>query len=419
MSEIGVQTPLVRRRARPQSGLGRDGIGARQASLRQRNLSLVLRQVLACSEPPSRADVAALTGLTRSTVSRLVDELIEGQLLAELEAQGTGRAGRPALPLVPRGGHLMSLGLELNVSHLSVYLLDFAGDVVAERVVDGDFANSDPEAALALVAQHAREVLAEAPHGRLVACGLALPGLVDVDQGILLRAPNLGWSGVPAADILRRHLALPDDVVVTLGNEADTSAITVAMDAPGSPSDISGFLYISGETGIGSSAVLSGGVIGGRHGWAGELGHVCVDPDGLQCRCGATGCVEAYAGARALCQHAGVDEVEQLRAAAEAGDAHALRAIRQAGSALGVGVSAALNLLDLPVVVLGGHLSRLDKWVVPELEAQLASRLLAYELAPPQVVIVDSAVSRAAHGAAIAGFEPVLAHPDQFLHAAS
>lgn len=402
------------RRSRPVSALGAGQPGAKQSDLRERNLSLVLRQVLACSEPPSRADVSALTGLTRSTVSRLVDELIGGGMLSELTATGTGRAGRPALPLIPRENALCTLGLELDVSHRSAFVLDLNGRVLASRAIESDHAGSDPVVAMGDLAALAREVLAEADPGRLVGTAVAVPGLVDNARGVLLRAPNLGWTDVAIADVLRSALELPDEVVVIVGNEADFSATTIAMTAPGSPSAMGDFLYISGETGIGSAAVYDAGVAGGRHGWAGELGHVTVKPDGLRCGCGATGCLEAYAGARALCTLAGVPDIASLRAAAQAGDATAIDALSEAGTALGIAVAGALNLLDLPLVVIGGHLSHLADWVLPTMEVQLRERVLAYELAPPDIV-VDTSSNPAALGAALEAFTAVLERPVPWL----
>lgn len=415
-SRAGAET--LKRRARPTSSLRSGQPGARQSDLRERNLSLVFRQVLACTEPPSRADVSALTGLTRSTVSRLVDELLGGGMLLELEALGTGRAGRPALPLVPAAGALRSLGLELNVSHLAVFVMDLDGTVLASADKDGDYANSSPTEVLGTLATMTREALDNSGPGRLVGAAIAVPGLVDSVRGVLLRAPNLGWLDVPVADILRGALSLGDDITLVVGNEADFAAETIAMDAPGKPSELGDFLYISGETGIGSSAVVGSGVAGGRHGWAGELGHICADPNGPPCGCGATGCVEAFAGAKAVRQRAGVETIEQLMAAAEQDDPDAIEALRRAGAAVGVGISAALNLLDLPVVVIGGHLGRLGRWVVPTIEDELEHRMLAYELSPPAIIPMGNDTSPAAQGAALAAFAPVLAHPSAWLEPA-
>ncbi|MGO3797352.1 MAG: helix-turn-helix domain-containing protein, partial [Pauljensenia sp.] len=111
------------------------------------NLSLVLSHVLADPGGVSRAAVAAATGITRATVSRLVDELIGAGALSELAPLNPGR-GRPAVPLVPRRGRFVALGLEVNVGSLSARAVDLTGAVLAEEVVSGDFSTTGPDVAM-------------------------------------------------------------------------------------------------------------------------------------------------------------------------------------------------------------------------------------------------------------------------------
>ena len=121
---------------------------ARQGSLREHNLGIVLREVLDAAAtgapPPSRADVASATGLARATVSALVDRLVASGLVAELEPVPTLRAGRPAVPLAAPSGTLAALGAEVNVDYLGVRVVDLARTVLVERVVHGDYRGSDP-----------------------------------------------------------------------------------------------------------------------------------------------------------------------------------------------------------------------------------------------------------------------------------
>lgn len=181
--------------AATQSAAARGASGAAtQASLRERNLSLVLSQVAGCDSPTSRADVAALTGLTRSTVSRLVDELVAAGLVDEGDPVTGGQRGRPAVPLEPAAGTLVGLGLEVNVWHVAAHVVDLRGQSISNRIVEGDFVNSDPAPVLAQLVEVGVACLAQArelhPHLRLAGVQLALPGLVG--GATLLRAPNLG-----------------------------------------------------------------------------------------------------------------------------------------------------------------------------------------------------------------------------------
>lgn len=398
--------------AAAQSAAARSASGAAtQASLRERNLALVLSQVAAWETPTSRADVAALTGLTRSTVSRLVDELVAGRLVDEGEPITGGQRGRPAVPLEPASGTLVGLGLEVNVWHVAASVVDLRGHALADRLVEGDFVGSDPDAVLRQAAEVGIGCLGEArnqhPGVRLAGVQLALPGLVDA--GTLLRAPNLGWRDVSPLPALGQALAASGwdpGAHLWAANEADCAALTVLQ---GSKHD--DLLYVSGEVGIGSAAVVGGDVMTGRHGWAGELGHVCVNDSGPRCGCGSHGCLEVYAGRRALLEASGVDSLESLVDALRAGDARALAAVDTAAHALAVAVSAALNLLDLPRVVLGGHLAVVFEWLQPSLSRELNQRVLSAPFSPPEVSAVSLDPAPAARGAALAVRRRVLADP--------
>jgi predicted NBD/HSP70 family sugar kinase len=390
--------------------------GARPSTLRAGNLALVLRTVCASPEPLSRADVAAVTGLSRATASRLVDDLVAGGVLDESERAPLPRRGRPATPLVPGSG-LAGLGLQVDAGLLAARVLDLAGRVVAEDVEEGDFVGSDPAATLRRLGALTAGTLARLPRGvRLVGAGLALPGIVDVGAGVLLRAPNLGWSDERPADVLAAHL--PEGVAPVLGNEADLAARTVAEVAPGRPGGHRDFLYLSGQIGIGGAAVLGGRVMTGSSGWAGEVGHVCVDPAGPDCRCGSTGCLEQYAGRHALLAAAGLPldtPPEELAARAAAGDPAARGALDTAAWALGVALPGVLNVLDLPAVVLGGHLGELAGPIRPALEGHLARRVLSARWRRPVIETAGTAVAAGATGAALGGLDAVLADPGRWL----
>ncbi|MGY1683102.1 ROK family protein [Geodermatophilus sp. SYSU D01176] len=383
---------------------------ARQSTLRSSNLALVLRTVCAADGPLSRADVAVRTGTTRATAARLVDELVAGGLLDEGERLALPRRGRPATPLLP-GARIGALGLQVDAGLLAARVLDLRGRVVAERVEEDDLVGSDPVRTLGRLGALTTGLVAGLPAGlRLAGAGLALPGLVDGD--LLLRAPNLGWSDLAAVDLLGAHL--PDGLRPVLGNEADLAARTVAETAPGRPGPLRDFLYVSGQIGIGGAAVLGGRVVTGSAGWAGEVGHVCVDPEGPACRCGSTGCLEQYAGRHALLAAAGLPldtPPAEVVARASAGDADVRRALDAAARALGVALAGVVNVLDLPAVVLGGHLAALAGPLRPRLEELLGRRVLSARWRRPVVAAVPGTPAAGATGAALRALGDVLADP--------
>jgi predicted NBD/HSP70 family sugar kinase len=387
--------------------------------LREANLALVVRTVFGSAVPLSRAGVATATSLTRSTVSRLADDLIAGGMLQELEPLAVAGPGRPATPLVPARARIGALGLQVNAGYLAVRLVDLTGEVIGESLHQEDLIGSRPAATLHRLGRMAEAMLEAAPAGlNVVGAGLALPGIVSVEEGRLLHAPNLGWSDVVPSSTLMRHVG---HLAVRVGNEADLAAHAVAEPAPGRPGASSDFIYLSGEIGIGGAAVVNGHVMRGRHGWAGEIGHVCVDPDGPACRCGSTGCLEQYAGRRALLTSAGLAAdaaPDELAKRVAGGDRTALRAISAAARALGIALAGVVNVLDIPRIVLGGHLGQVADLLRPELEKSLAGRVLSARWVTPEIHTAPRDAAPGATGAALLALSNVLSDPAHFLDAA-
>lgn len=388
---------------------------ARQASLREHNLRLVLRHVLDAPIPPSRAGIAAATGLTRGAVSALVDRLTAARLVVELEPVAAQRAGRPAVPLAPARGTVVGLGAEVNVDYLGVRAIDLAGDVLAERFEEGDFRGSDPGPVLDRLAAQMADVT-----GALLLTGadvagatVALPGIVDRDTGPLRLAPNLGWRDVDVVARLRRTPALAT-LPIGLTNEADVAArAEVRAGAAGRS-----FLYVSGEVGIGAATVLDGEVFRGRHGWSGELGHTVVDPGGPRCTCGATGCLERYAGKDALMRAAGLAldlPVDALAAAADRGDAAAVDALTRGGRALGLALANYVNLVDVERIVLGGIYAPLAPYLTGPVTAELRERVLAAPWEDAQVHVALAGPRAAMTGGGLLVLRAVADNPSAWV----
>ena len=385
---------------------------ARQASLRDTNLRLVLSTVLGSTTPVSRAGVSLATALTRSTVSRLTEELVSAGLVDELDPVRAPGRGRPATPLVA-GREVAALGLQVNPGFLAVRVVDLRGRIIAEELEPGDLVGSDPGETLRRLAAVARRLVRSLPPSlRLVGAGLALAGIVSVEDARVLSAPNLRWSEVDVRAVLgpRALAGLP----LRVANEADLAARTVAEAAPGRPGPLSDFVYVSGEVGIGGAAVIGGRVFAGRHGWAGEIGHVSVDPAGPACPCGSTGCLEQYAGRRAMLRTARLPQDTPMQVLVErvvGGDADARDSVTAAAGALGVALSNVLNVLDISTVVLGGHLAQTAELLRPALEQHLDHRVVSASWLRPVVEVADPDEAPGATGAAFAVLDEVILHP--------
>jgi predicted NBD/HSP70 family sugar kinase len=327
------------------------------------NLRTVLLALV--DRPGSRADLAARTGLTKATLSNLTEPLLAAGVLVEEPATGAGM-GRPSKPLRFHPDGPVAVGAEINVSHLAVEILGLDGETIHRHSVPADTRDASPAEVLDRIA----ELIREADTGRkLLGVGLAVPGVVH--DGVVVRAPNLPeLVGAELAGDLGRRLGLD----VELDNEANLAALAHLW-----PRHLAGedFVHVSADVGIGAGVVLNGEVYRGVSGFAGELGHVVIERNGVLCTCGSRGCVERYAGLDVILREAGRRHLDSLRKALEAGDPKALRAVTTAGEALGVGLATLMNLFDVPTVVLGGSYAVLHEHLSTAVRSEMDGRVLA------------------------------------------
>ena len=377
------------------------GTPAGQQNVRRHNLSLITGALTGVSA--SRAELAHRTGLTKATVSSLVDALLLQGILVEGDPSSAG-VGRPARPVMLNAQGPVGLGVEINVDYLAVLAADLTGQARGHRHVKVDNRDRPVAETVAQAGGLCREVLAEVELP-LLGAGLALPGVVDAN-GELLRAPNLpGLTGSGVGALLARELGASRLIV---DNEANLGALARLWSAPVAGRD---FVYVSGEIGVGAGLVVGGELFRGYGGFAGELGHVVVDSDGPSCGCGGQGCVEQYAGQDVLLRAAGQADLASLEAAVAASDPQALSAVAAAGSALGVGLSSLLNVFDLPTVVLGGVYARLFDAITPSLAAELGRRVLSPRTFGGELLRSTLGVDAAVRGAAGAVVDRALRDP--------
>ncbi|MET9050604.1 ROK family protein [Streptomyces rhizosphaericola] len=398
------------------------GPKADKDTVRRHNLSLVLRAVRDEGESgeATRAGVSARVGLTRAAVSSLVEQLMESGFLTESGKTFSGQAGRPGTALkVARTGPA-GLGVEINIDYVSVCVVDLAGTGRVRQTEHLDNRGAPAGEVLARAARIAARTLDSAREQELrpVGATLALPGLVS--GGSVRQAPNLGWNEVPAQDLFAEALTAlrPGHPVLPVASENEANLAALAELWFGGLGDLRSFLYLTGEIGVGGALVLGGELLRGAHGFAGEIGHVVVDPDGPECRCGSRGCLEQYAGQTALLRAAGIDGsgggagVVELERRARDGDGRAVAALTEAGRMLGRVVSGAVNLVDPDAVVLGGIYRSLMPWLAPPADEELTGRVVSGLWSPGGGRLRASSVAGdAARGAAALVVQDVLADP--------
>ncbi|MBV2152007.1 ROK family transcriptional regulator [Kitasatospora sp. SUK 42] len=386
---------------------------ASQQGMRRANLALVLGVI--ARGPRSRAEVAAETGLTRAAISSLAEQLIStGLLVEEGPTTPSGKVGRPgtALGLNPLGPG--GLGAEIGVRHLGACVVDLRGEVRAWRRREVANRGRHPGAVMADLAHLAREAV-DASGLRPAGLTLAVPGLVGAG-GVLQRAANLGWRDVPLAAELRPALRAAGDGLAELPVEAENEVNLGGLAERWLGEGPEDFLYVSAEAGVGAAIVVGGRLLRGASGYAGELGHVPVHPEGPRCACGAHGCLEQYAGEAAVLRAAGLsgahgDWVALLAERAGAGYEPARAALAGAGSALGIAAAGAVNLLDPAEVVLGGGYARLAPWLLPAMRRELAARVTVRPWAEDRLTVSRLGRRGPLLGAAVGVVRAVLADP--------
>jgi predicted NBD/HSP70 family sugar kinase len=387
--------------------------GQRSETVRRANLSVILRE-LHNRGPVSRSELGTRTGLTRSAVRGLISELALAGLVSEEPGTPQGTPGRPS-PLVrpsPRCG--IVLALEITVDSLAVAAVGIGGHVIDVVRLDRPRDRSSVEETIADLAALARAVLRRLPDtDGMIGIGVAVVGIVRRDAGVVTMAPNLGWRDVPLAERLAD--ALGTTLPVAVANEADLGALAELR--RGAAIGAEHVLFISGEVGVGGGLIVDGQPLTGARGFAGEIGHMPVNPDGRTCRCGSVGCWETEVGEGALLRRAGHppdagrEEVEAVLQEAAAGSPDALEAVDAVGRWLGFGLAGLVNVFNPQVVVLGGLFSRLHPLVGATLGAQLDRLALPQAREAIRVVPAALGVDAPLLGAAELAFEPLLADP--------
>jgi predicted NBD/HSP70 family sugar kinase len=311
-----------------------------QSLLKQINRMALVR-VIQRSPALSRADLSKETGLTKSTVSLLVQELIDEGWLAEREAQVTGALGRRPTPLYIDGERLALIGAELGVDSLSVVAVSLAGELL-DSVVE-PLATTEQGAVVKRLAEliAATSERLKAAGRSVLGTGLGVPGAVDEHAGLLKIAPNLGWRDVQILSRLGSALTLAGAAgsPMFVQNEADVAALgEFEFGERPIPEPL---VYLSLGIGVGAGIVANDRLFVGADGFAGEVGHSILQLEGPLCSCGRQGCAEAFIGLRAIAARAAGASgnplpVADLLSRAASGDETIARAAERAGHFLGV-----------------------------------------------------------------------------------
>lgn len=399
------------------------GSRARGPSLSNLMLKLIWRR-----KEISRADIARVMDLSRSTVSRIVSDLQSTDLVADVGV-GPSRGGRRPVLVAFQDGARVILGVDVGASHVSVALTDLRGRVLAWRE-RGHPVRSDPAGTLRLIGELCDACLAarDRPFSDLVGIGVAVPSPVDPrNPGRMFDRIFPAWRGHSVVD----HLQTRYDTAVVVDNDANLGA--VAEHRWGWGVGVDDLTYLKVSTGIGAGHIIGGRLNRGSAGMAGEIGHLATASDGPPCVCGNRGCLATFAGTLAV-----LNRVEALlpehpdslladrrlsiaafEEAALASDRLALRVVHETAQHLGTAIAGVLNLMNPATVILGGSLARLGDLLLEPLRDAVSRRTFAGSLASATIRTSALGPQSIALGAATHILDSALADTRLFLRAAA
>lgn len=341
----------------------------------------ILLSILSDRQPISRAEIAKISGLNKATISTITSELLRDSCIVE---EGSGRTtpigGKPPTPLRLNALRFGLFGLDIRADETILALSDFNNRLIARLSFE---TGSDPGSFLAKIGREVTKLRAK--HSDFIefaGVGVSLPGLVDNRSGKFIFSVVLPWRDVPVVQLLEKATDLP----VIIDNSARCSALAEIWHGKAQYAHVRNLLYVSVSTGLACGVVIDGGLYRGGNDTAGQFGHIPIDLNGPECRCGQRGCWDLYASDKAtIARYQSMREgagkraptMRKLVELVEGGDPAATEAVRETARYLGIGITGLINGLDPEIVVIGGEITKAWGLVEPIISEETKRSLLA------------------------------------------
>ena len=372
--------------------------------------------------PVSRSEVAEVLGVSRSKVSMEVGRLIELGLLVEDGLAESDGGRRSSLLRIPRSAGLIAC-VDLGATSTDVAVATLGGEILAHGGEPSDIKDGPR-----VVLDRAKELLAgllldQGSEPRdVLAVGVGVPGPVEQASGLLKSPPIMpGWDGFPIRSVFAEEYAAPVFV------DNDVNVMALGEHRGGVGRGVDNVLFVKIGTGIGGAIIADGRLYRGTQGCAGDIGHICADPDGPVCLCGNRGCLEAMAGAPAIaakaerCAKSGASaalrrtleergglDARDVGAAAALGDHHALDIIRESGRIVGRVLATLVSTLNPSLVIVGGGVANIGHALLAEIRSVVYRRSLPLATRNLPVVLSELDGMAGVAGASVLAAEGVL-----------
>lgn len=339
---------------------------------KQHNRNLVLKTIFE-KETISRAEIARLTQLTRTTVSEVVSGLLAEGLVQEV-GPGSSTGGKPSILLGLVADSRYLIGVNLAQRRFIGSLVNLRGEI--KKTVEVAVPGEDGTQAIELL-YRILDQLVHRQRRSIVGLSVGTPGLVNTREGIVVNAVNLDWQDLPLASLLEKRYRLPARIL------NDSQAAAIGEFVYGGRGSDGNLVVVTAGHGIGAGILINGRLFQGDGGGAGEIGHVLVERDGLPCRCGRRGCLETRASGRAILQAvrrlpglSAATDLDLIEAKFQAGDPAVRQIVREAAYFLGVAIGGLIGTLNIKRIVLSGEVTRFgDAWLHSVREAMSGAAL--------------------------------------------
>jgi N-acetylglucosamine repressor len=379
------------------------------------NKSIILNKIRT-SESISRAQIAKETSLTPPTVSSIVKELIEQGLVRESMLGSSSGGRKPTMLHINKDAYYV-IGVDAGPERVECILTDLAGEIIyrtsdllPQHLTNKKFLFILQESIYKIIRSYQVE------QSKIIGIGVAMHGVVDVEEGTSIVAPILNLGNIPIKATLEKEFNM------TVKVENDARAMALGESWFGGHGDVDSMVAVNIGRGVGSGLVINGKLYHGSKGIAGEIGHMTIDINGEICACGNRGCLQTLVSGDAIAEKARKKSSEGISSdslsgkdiydMAQNGDQFCINLLKETGNIIGIGLTNVIHLINPSKIVLGGGVMNSEKYIMPGLLEMIQQKVLIKEAGQTEIV-----VTRLGHDATLLGavslllvelFDPIL-----------